>query len=389
VSKPVATNARRTRRTWGAVRKLPSGNYQASYVGPDRARYVAPYAFDKVDAADVWLAKRRVEIAGETWRSPDTPVEAIPDDPTLNAFVETWLPTHIATKDLKPRTQAHYQRLLDSQILPSLGDILLSQITADVVVRWYVTLNKRTPTMRAHSYSLLHTVMKAAVKVTKQPNPCDIEGAATTKRAVRIRPASVSELGQIVAATPERFRLLVLLTAWCALRLGEVTELRRADIDVDKAELQISRGVVRADGEVIVGTPKSDAGTRSVAIPPHLMPAVAEHLEHFTESGQKAMLFPAATGGHLAPSSLYGFWYPARHAAGRDDLRFHDLRHTGAVLAAATGATLAELMARLGHSTPAAAMRYQHAAADRDQAIAAALSRLATVDVPTNGGSAP
>jgi integrase len=101
------------------------------------------------------------------------------------------------------------------------------------------------------------------------------------------------------------------------------------------------------------------------------------------------MLFPAATGGHLAPSSLYGFWYPARHAAGRDDLRFHDLRHTGAVLAAATGATLAELMARLGHSTPAAAMRYQHAAADRDQAIAAALSRLATVDVPTNGGSAP
>ena len=46
-------------------------------------------------------------------------------------------------------------------------------------------------------------------------------------------------------------------------------------------------------------------------------------------------------------------YYPARAKAGRPDLRFHDLRHTGAVLAAATGATLAELMARLGHSTPA------------------------------------
>src|SRR5664280_1356657 len=53
----------------------------------------------------------------------------------------------------------------------------------------------------------------------------------------------------------------------------------------------------------------------------------------------------------------------------------HDLRHTRAVLAGQTGATLAELMARLGHSTPGAAMRYQHAAPDRDKAIAEALSR--------------
>ena len=68
---------------------------------------------------------------------------------------------------------------------------------------------------------------------------------------------------------------------------------------------------------------------------------------------------------------------PAREAAGRPDLRWHDLRHTGAVLAAATGASLAELMARLGHSTVGAAMRYQHAASERDQIIAAALSRLA------------
>jgi integrase len=72
----------------------------------------------------------------------------------------------------------------------------------------------------------------------------------------------------------------------------------------------------------------------------------------------------------------------ARGAAARPDLRFHDLRHTGAVLAAATGATLAELMARLGHNTPAPAMRYQPAAAARDQAIAAALSKLATAALP-------
>ena len=80
-------------------------------------------------------------------------------------------------------------------------------------------------------------------------------------------------------------------------------------------------------------------------------------------------------GGYLTPGGLYDWYYPARQAAGRPDLRFHDLRHTGATLAAATGATLAELKApprpldRLQ-----AAMRYQHATADRDRAIAEALS---------------
>jgi integrase len=91
-----------------------------------------------------------------------------------------------------------------------------------------------------------------------------------------------------------------------------------------------------------------------------------------------ALLFAAQSGGHLQPSTLYRHFYKARTAAGREDLRWHDLRHSGAVLAAQTGATLAELMARLGHSTPAAAMRYQHQAQGRDQVIAAALSAMAT-----------
>jgi integrase len=91
-----------------------------------------------------------------------------------------------------------------------------------------------------------------------------------------------------------------------------------------------------------------------------------------------SLLFPAKGGGHLQPSTLYRHFYAAREAAGREDLRFHDLRHSGAVLAALTGATLAELMARLGHSTSAAALRYQHQAQGRDRAIAEALSKLAT-----------
>jgi integrase len=91
-----------------------------------------------------------------------------------------------------------------------------------------------------------------------------------------------------------------------------------------------------------------------------------------------ALLFPAAHGGHLAPSTLGRYFDAARTVAGRPDCRFHDLRHTGAVLAAGTGASLAELMGRLGHGTPQAALRYQHVAQDRDQVIAELLSKLAS-----------
>lgn len=87
------------------------------------------------------------------------------------------------------------------------------------------------------------------------------------------------------------------------------------------------------------------------------------------------LLFPAVHGAQLAPSTLYQVFYPAREKAGRAELRFHDLRHIGAVLAASTG-TLAGLMARLGHSMPGAALRDQHAAQDRARVIVDALSKL-------------
>jgi integrase len=105
---------------------------------------------------------------------------------------------------------------------------------------------------------------------------------------------------------------------------------------------------------------------------------VREHLLIHTALGSDGLLFPSRNDpdDHMRQSALVRVYYPARKAAGRPDLRFHDLRHTGAVLAAQTGATLAELMGRLGHSTPAMAMRYQHTAQDRDAVIAQKLSEM-------------
>jgi integrase len=187
----------------------------------------------------------------------------------------------------------------------------------------------------------------------------------------------VEELAAVTEAMPERFRLMVVLASWCALRFGETVELRRGDIDLGDEVIRVRRAAVRTKGAYTTTTPKSEAGIRDVDIPPHIIPLIEAHLSEFVGSKRDSLVFAAEHGGHLQPSTLYRHWYKARKIAGRDDLRWHDLRHSGAVLAAATGATLAELMARLGHSTPQAAMRYQHVAAGRGREIAALLSKLA------------
>jgi integrase len=210
-------------------------------------------------------------------------------------------------------------------------------------------------------------------------NPCVIRGAGIAARVHKIRPATLDELEIITKEMPAQLQPMILLASWCAMRFGELAELRRMDLDLNDEVIRIRRGVVRVNGGAFrVTTPKSDAGIRDVAIPPHLLPTLEDHLSNYVGKERDSLLFPAKQGGHLAPATLNRHFYKAREKANRPDLRFHDLRHSGAVLAAATGATLAELMGRLGHSTPAAAMRYQHAAAGRDREIAALLSKLAS-----------
>jgi integrase len=291
--------------------------------------------------------------------------------PTLADYSAGWL----KSRTLRDRTRHHYRQLLDRQILPTLGEVRLTQVTPTVVRNWHTELGPGMPTLRAHAYGLLRTIMGSAVaEQLITYNPCVLRGAGNAKTSHRPKPATLTEIATIAAHMPDRLRLAVLLAAWCGLRFGELIELRRQDVDVRARVIHVRRAAYRVPGnKVAVGKPKSDAGIRDVAIPPHLIPAVKDHLRNLPHL---SLLFPGKGGEHLAPSSLYKHFYPARRAAGRPDLRWHDLRHTGATLAAATGASLAELMARLGHSTVAASLRYQHAAQDRDQVIAEALSRM-------------
>ncbi len=345
------------RREDGTVRQLPSGRWQARWWDEAaQTQRPAPRTFDTRLDAVAWLDR------GER-AAPDAPVA----DPTVEQYAAQWLEQRV---DLRPRTRGEYASLLRRCILPALGDKRLASLTPATVREWFASLDPDKPTQRRHAYALLSVICRTAVEdEVLAATPCRVKRATVVKRQHQPNVPMPEALATLVEAMPERLRAMVLLSAWCGLRFGEVTELRRRD--VRGGTVHVERAVVRVDGGHLVGPPKSEAGVRTVAMPPALVPVVAGHLDRHVDDDRDALLFPAHHGGHLAPSTVYRHLYAARQAAGLPTLRWHDLRHHAATTAARHGATLAQLQRRLGHSTVVAAMRYQHAAQQEDEALAA------------------
>lgn len=411
------------RRGFGRTRKLPSGRWQAFYTDPDGrttisktgkptpVRHTAPKTFLTREDAEGWLTDERRMISLGTWAPPaERQTAKIAKPITFGEYAETWLKTRkVKGEPLADRTRDGYRDLLDRFILPTFKDIALIHIDPDMVDHWYETTAVDTPTYRARAYSLVRTILGTAVDrgLIKTANPAKVRGAGSAKRRHKTQPATLEELAVIAANMPERRQMMIQLDAWCALRFGEITELRRKDVDMKAKVIKVRRGVIRTtteneDGEREtvrkVKGPKTDAGVRDVPIPPHLHADLAEHLLKHCAPGRDGLLFPGGSPTtHLAPSTFYGRestfytegprkgevkrkghgYYEARRIAGREDLHFHDLRHTGMTNAAVAGATLAELMRMAGHTTPGAALIYQHAAQERMQDLAAKLSKMA------------
>jgi integrase len=363
--------ARRAKRGFATVVQEKSGRYSVRYTGPGGIRMSAGKTFPRKADAEAWAADKR--------RAIDKGARAQLQRVTFDEYAQQWLEQrHVNGHPIRPRTREHYEALLSDHILPTFGGRVLAAITPQDVKDWHAVTLTSKPTMRSHAYGLLHAIMASAFNdELVDANPCRIPGAGNAKRVKKIKVASVDELSIITEAMPERLSLMVLLASWCALRFGETVELRRGDVDLSAELIRVRRGAVRVNGVYEIGDTKTEAGVRDVDVPPHLIPVIEQHLEKFVSAERDALLFPNETGGHMQPSTFARHWYKARKSAGRDDLRFHDLRHTGATMAAITGATLGELMARLGHSSPAAAIRYQHAAQSRGREIAALLSKLA------------
>lgn len=379
----------RTRAGW-STRQLPSGKWQA-VIRVDGARVslgTHPTAQDAEHAAQAALVDQR----RGRWHNPHT------GSAPLVEWMESWLQRAEATGRHGPRTAIEAAAVVRLHIIPHLGPLPLRAVTLQVVRAWSDQLTaarraagKPVGTQPAKAYRLLHAALADAVRDGLiDRNPCDVPGAGVERSAERplITPDQIADL---VHAAPERRRALILLAGWCGLRFGELGALTRRDVDLLHRRVHVRQALADTGTGLVAKDPKSRAGLRTVAVPAELVADLEGHMARWVGPDPADAVFRGERGGLLRRSPFAREWARIRADAGLPKaVRFHDLRHAAGTMAAQAGATQAELQARLGHASPEAARRYQHAAASRDEALADRLGEMVgraqrTVSARTTG----
>jgi integrase len=341
------------------------------YPGPDGLLRTAPETFATKGDADRWLAAVETDINRGDWADPE--VGLIP----LGEYTATWIEER---PNLAVRTVELYRSLLRLHIDPYVGRVMLADLTTARVRRWRKELldaGVSSGTV-AKAYRLLKAVMNTAYLDDQlvKANPCTIRGAG--KEDTPERPiATIAQALAAADAIRPRYRLMVLLATFGSLRFAEMVGLQRADLDLERGLVHVRRQAVQTNsGEILLTDPKSAAGKRRVAVPAFLVPEIEAHLKQYVRPAKSAWVFEGPKGARPTRNNFHSIWAKARETAGIPDLHLHDLRHTGNTLAAETGATLRELMERMGHASTRAALIYLHAREERGQEIAEGIEKM-------------
>ncbi|MDA8380389.1 MAG: site-specific integrase [Actinomycetota bacterium] len=352
------------RRTFGSIRKLASGRWQARYENLGRS-YARPFAA-KADAA-AWLSTVQADLLRGAWVDPSA------GQVTVDELADEWLASN-PTK--RPTTRAADEQALRVHILPVLGVRRIGRVTPHdvqaLVNGWAPMAAARTVRRR---YGVLRAVLAYALaRDMLARSPCrgiKLPPVTSTRRH-RLEPDDVHRLAR---ATPETYRPLVWVGALLGLRWSECAGLRVGDIDLLRKTVTVVNTVTRdARGCPVTGPPKSRAGARTFAVPEALIPVVAEHLRRrgLTVADAEQLLFEAPEGGPLRYANWRRrVWLPAVAEAGCIGAGFHDLRRANASELVASGVDVRTAQIRLGHSDPRLTLAvYAQASSDADRAAA-------------------
>jgi integrase len=366
-------NAKGRRRRFGAIRRLPSGRWQARYAGPDGVVRPADDTFEtKADAED-WLTVKEAELLEGEWIDPDAGAVLVAD------YGATWIEER---PGLRPKTVLIYTGLLRRHIAPHFEHVTIAEVTLARVRRWRKKLldSGVSEVTAAKAYRLLRAIFNTALDDGLiRRNPCRIKGA--DREHSPERPVlTVTQVYALADAVGLRYRALILLAAFTSLRWAELAALRASDIDLDRRIVHVTRQLYYHGAGHSFGPLKSRAGLRDVDFPELIVADLREHLNWLPASA--ALVFVTSTGTPLAHSNFRSrVWLPALAAVALEGIHFHDLRHTGNQLTANAGANPKELMARMGHDSERAALIYLHSSRERQRALADAVGESARAEL--------
>lgn len=356
-------------------------------------RYSAPYTFGTKGEANEFLASERTAIINGTWmdfemRERFEQAQREAEERMMETFfsyASRWIETRTNNqgKKLSQGVKDEYLRYIKSDRLSYWADYGLFEITVADVREWYSdTIQDGKLTSMARNYTLMKSVMDTAVEDGIIPmNPCKVRGGGSASTGKDVDVPTSAELDAIIAALPVKYFVIAVVAIAGGLRYGEIVALRTTDVDVyfnregevDCVRIRISRSITHTKYHGRVeGPPKSAAGVRSLYIYGEDAVTIAAYVDS-VDVGQRLW---SAIGDPEDPMPYHTFkhnWDRARKSI-HSTATVHSMRHYSGTKYAQVGATLKEVMARLGHSTPSAALRYQHSG-ERDGELAKRVAR--------------
>ncbi|MFP7706323.1 tyrosine-type recombinase/integrase [Trueperella sp. LYQ141] len=366
------------RSTFGNVVQKPDRRPHGRYKHKGKTYYTPTR--DRVSQVRHDLARIHATILDGTWEDPKRLERK---QITLHDWTNKWL-EQINNSDYSPGTYRSYRSYVRAHILPFFGPDTPLHAIDTTAVNEFADHLRATSTKAVFSASLrtLSSLLRAAQRTdhieTLPTMPDGIYKKMKRPPEKQVTYTHTDLLALVEVAEP-RFRAAIALAGWGCMRSGEVGALQRKHVSEDGKWIKIERTTKRdVSGRTVVGPPKSEAGRRMVSLPKVAARIVKDHLDLFCAPGDEALLFAPHNYDReefVSDRVLRYALHRACERAGLPKARFHDLRHSGLTLFGQAGATLADLMARAGHSTVDTVLIYQHSARARDAELSARMGK--------------
>ncbi len=358
------------------VRVYPGGGkvYIAQAREPDRTtRRVTVGRHDVLNADQ---ARQRAALIIARIRAGEDPVPLplaarFNGGPTVADLAERYLEEHVAVR-IKPSTQRRARSMLHNHILPALGRMPLEAVERSDIVEFHQKLSDRPVTANkcVKVLSHMYRLGEGWGLVPEDFNPCRaIEKFPERSRERFLTDAEFTRLGRVLdeavesGAAPLTAVTAIRLLMLTGCRKNEILTLRWSDVDLDAGELHLA---------------DSKTGPRTVQLPP----TAVELLGALPRRNDSPWVFPGNDrDGRYSGGGLDHAWRTVRTAAGLEDVRMHDLRHSFASRALALGETLPVIGKLLGHSDIETTARYAHLARDSIHETAESIADSIAADI--------
>lgn len=294
---------------------------------------------------------------------------------TYRQWFEHWLETY--SVNWKPNTKKNYKQKAERYILPKIGSLHLSELTPVMCQRLINSFTKESelnPKTVKNLHTILHSSLKKAVAMKEiQSNPA--HGLELPKiEKPELHPLMDDNIGKFLkAAEGSDFYDLFVVAIFTGMRISELIGLKWENVSFPERLIRVTHQLQRSEetGEYLTVTPKNGKG-RVVPIAPSIV-SVLKGIRSKQSANQlragdlwegEGYVFTDDIGRHYKHPTVQHHFKKIARAAGYEELRFHDLRHSCAILALQTGADIKSVSDMLGHYSTSFTMDVYGAVSD-------------------------